>query len=81
MPDKLLKTPLLMISDDEGETKMTIYSGFFGMSVNKKDNNLVTAEIGWFVKKKDKDKDKGDHAFRIPRPDRPLGVDDDSEED
>ena len=38
LPDKLLKTPLLMISDDEGETKMTIYSGFFGMSVNKEDN-------------------------------------------
>ena len=79
LPDKILKTPLMMRSDDEGETKMTIYSGFFGMSVNKEDNNLVTAEIGWFVKKKDKD--KGDHSFRIPRPLRPLGVDDDSEED
>ena len=79
LPDKLLKTPLIMKSDDEGETKMTIYSGFFGMSVNKKDNNLVTAEIGWFVKtKSNKGEDKG--ISPIP-PIHPFGMDDDSEED
>ena len=50
LPDKLLKTPLIMKSDDEGETKMTIYSGFFGMHVDKEKDNLVTAEIGWYVK-------------------------------
>lgn len=68
-----------MKSDDEGETKMTIYSGFFGMSVNKKNNNIVTAEIGWFVKtKSNKEEDKG--ISPIPRI-HPIGMDDDSEED
>ena len=50
LPKKLLEIPFIMKSDDEGETEMTIYSGFFGMKVNKKKNNLVTAEIGWYVK-------------------------------
>ena len=50
MLDKLLTTPLIMKSDDEGETNMTIYSGFFGMHVDKEKDNLITAEIGWYVK-------------------------------
>ena len=57
LPDRLLKTPLIMKSDDEGETKMTIYSGFLGMNVDKEKDNLVTAEIGWFVKENSKIKD------------------------
>jgi len=65
LPDRLLKTPLLMKSDDEGETPMTIYSGFFGMNVDKEKDNLVTAEIGWFVK--EKSKDKNEHHFPLPR--------------
>ena len=52
LPEKLLKTPLLMKSDDEGETSMIIYSGFLGMKVDKEKGNLVTAEIGWYVKEK-----------------------------
>ena len=64
LPDKLLKTPLLMKSDDEGETDMIIYSGFLGMNIDKDNNNLVTAEIGWYVK--EKTKDKNDSPFRRP---------------
>ena len=78
LPDKLLKIPLIMKSDDEGETKMTIYSGFFGMNVNKEKNNLVTAEIGWYVKNSKKDND--DLHFCIPHFHPPFGSDD-SEED
>ena len=52
IPEKILKTPLLMKSDDEGETPMIIYSGFLGMKVDKEKDNLVTAEIGWYVKEK-----------------------------
>ena len=67
LPDKLLKTPLIMKSDDEGETKMTIYSGFLGMNVNKEKNNLATAEIGWYVKNKAKEEnDNRFHHFRHP---------------
>ena len=44
-----------MKSNDEGETPMIIYSGFLGMNVDKTKDNLVTAEIGWFVKEKSKD--------------------------
>ena len=42
---------------DEEETKMTIYSGFIGMNVDKEKDNLVTAEIGWYVKEKSKNRD------------------------
>ena len=66
LPDRILKTPLLMKSDDEGEIKMTIYSGFLGMNVDREKDNLVTAEIGWFVKEKSKDNNN-------PRPNRPFG--------
>ena len=52
LPKRLLKTELLMKSDDEGETPMTIFSGFLGMKVGKEKDNLVTAEIGWYVKGK-----------------------------
>ena len=45
-----------MKSDDEGETPTIIYSGFLGMNVDKEKDNLVTAEIGWYVKEKSKDK-------------------------
>ena len=55
LPERLLKTPLLMKSDNEGETPMIIYSGFLGMKVDKEKDNLVTAEIGWFVKEKSND--------------------------
>lgn len=44
-----------MKSDDEGKTPMIIYSGFLGMNVDKENDNLVTAEIGWFVEKKFKE--------------------------
>ena len=54
LPDRLLTTPLIMKSDDEGETQMAIYSGFLGMNVDKEKDNLVTAEIGWFVKENSK---------------------------
>ena len=64
MPDRLLKTPLIMKSDDEGETKMTIYSGFIGMNVDKEKDNLVTAEIGWYVKENSKNSNK----FHIKHP-------------
>ena len=79
LPDKLLKTPLIMKSDDEGETEMTIYSGFFGMSVNEEKNNLVTAEIGWFVKNNSKIDNK-EKPFHIPHFHHPF-EEDDSEED
>ena len=61
LPDRLLKTPLIMKSDDEGITNMIIYSGFIGMSVDKDKNNLVTPEIGWYVKKNRSKEKKGDH--------------------
>jgi hypothetical protein len=79
LPDKLLKTPLIMKSDDEGETKMTIYSGFFGMNVDKKKDNLVTAEIGWYVKHKS----KNDDDSRPSRPHKPrfFGHDDSDDDD
>ena len=64
MPDRLLETPLLMKSDDEGETDMVIYSGFLGMNVDKEKDNLATPEIGWFVKKKSDD--EKDSYFRRP---------------
>ena len=68
-----------MKSDDEGETKMTIYSGFFGMNVNKEKNNLVTAEIGWYVKNKSK-KDNGNLShFKIRPLHNPFGSDSDSD--
>ena len=59
IPDKLLEIPLLMKSDDEGETMMTIYSGFLGMKVDEEKNNLVTPETGWFVKLKSENDEKG----------------------
>ena len=69
LPDRLLETPLLMKSDDEGETDMVIYSGFLGMNVDKEKDNLATPEIGWFVKKKsDDEKDSyflGPHSFNF----------------
>ena len=48
--DRILKTPLIMKSDDKGETKVTIHSGFIGMSIDKEKDNLLTPEIGWYVK-------------------------------
>ena len=72
LPDRLLKTPLIMKSDDEGETKMTIYSGFFGMNVDKEKDNLVTAEIGWYVK----EKSKNNNNFHIPQIKHPFGSND-----
>ena len=79
LPDKLLKTPLIMKSDDEGETKMTIYSGFFGMNVDKEKDNLVTAEIGWYVKNKSKNDDDS-RPFRPHKP-RCFGHDDSDDDD
>ena len=70
LPEKILKTPLLMKSDDEGETPMIIYSGFLGMKVDKEKNNLVTAEIGWYVKEKCND---GKNRFGFPIRDNCLG--------
>ena len=84
LPDKLLKTPLIMKSDDEGETKMTIYSGFFGMHVDKEKDNLVTAEIGWYVKDNSKNDSNIDKPFHCPKiPKIPFGgfYDDDEDED
>ena len=52
-----------MKSDDEGETPMTIYSGFLGMNVDKEKDNLVTAEIGWFVKEKSQDTNHRPYRF------------------
>ena len=72
LPDRLLKTPLIIKSDDEGETKMTIYSGFFGMNVDKEKDNLVTAEIGWYVK----EKCKNNNNFDIPLIRHPIDFDD-----
>ena len=74
LPDRLLMTPLIMKSDDEGETKMKIYSGFLGMNVDKEKDNLVTAEIGWFVK----EKSKNDQRFKIPHPFGPNDSDSDN---
>ena len=70
IPEKILKTPLLMKSDDEGETPMIIYSGFLGMKVDKEKNNLVTAEIGWYVKEKCND---GKNRFGFSIRDNCLG--------
>ena len=70
LPEKILKTPLLMKSDDEGETPMIIYSGFLGMKVDKEKNNLVTAEIGWYVKEKCND---GKNRFGFSMSDNCLG--------
>lgn len=70
LPEKILKTPLLMKSDDEGETPMIIYSGFLGMKVDKEKNNLVTAEIGWYVKEKCND---GKNRFGFSIRDNCLG--------
>ena len=70
IPEKILKTPLLMKSDDEGETPMIIYSGFLGMKVDKEKNNLVTAEIGWYVKEKCND---GKNRFGFSMRDNFLG--------
>ena len=70
IPEKILKTPLLMKSDDEGETPMIIYSGFLGMKVDKEKNNLVTAEIGWYVKEKCND---GKNRFGFSMRDNCLG--------
>ena len=70
LPEKILKTPLLMKSDDEGETPMIIYSGFLGMKVDKEKNNLVTAEIGWYVKEKCND---GKNRFGFSMRDNFLG--------
>ena len=72
LPEKLLKTPLLMKSDDEGETPMIIYSGFLGMKVDKEKGNLVTAEIGWYVK----EKSKNNNNFHIPHIRHPFGSND-----
>ena len=72
LPDRLLKTPLIMKSDDEGETKMTIYSGFIGMNVDKEKEYLVTAEIGWYVK----EKSKNNNNFHIPHIRHPFGSND-----
>ena len=67
LPDRLLKTPLIMKSDDEGITNMIIYSGFIGMSVDKEKNNLVTPEIGWYVKEKSsKDNNEKHNNIRHP---------------
>ena len=70
LPEKILKTPLLMKSDDEGETPMIIYSGFLGMKVDKEKDNLVTAEIGWYVKEKCND---GKNRFGFSMRDNCLG--------
>ena len=66
IPEKILKTPLLMKSDDEGETPMIIYSGFLGMKVDKEKDNLVTAEIGWYVKEKCNDNKDRFGIFPMP---------------
>ena len=76
LPDRLLKTPLIMKSDDEGETKMTVYSGFIGMNVDIEKDNLVTAEIGWYVK----EKSKNNNNFHIPHIRHPF-VSNDSDSD
>ena len=65
LPDRLLKTPLLMKSDDEGKTDMIIYSGFLGMNVDKEKDNLATPEIGWFVKEKSND-DNDSPFHKVP---------------
>ena len=83
LPKRLLKTPLIMKSDDEGETPMTIFSGFLGMKVDKEKDNLVTAEIGWYVKgKSENNEDNNNNPFgsrRIRHP-RPFGSDESDSE-
>ena len=82
LPKRLLKTPLIMKSDDEGETPMTIFSGFLGMKVDKKKDNLVTAEIGWYVKGKLGNNEDNNNPFgsRRIRPLKPMGHDDSDSE-
>ena len=83
LPKRLLKTPLIMKSDDEGETPMTIFSGFLGMKVDKEKDNLVTAEIGWYVKgKSENNEDNNNNPFgsrRIRHP-RLFGSDESDSE-
>ena len=72
-----------MKSDDEGETPMTIFSGFLGMKVDKEKDNLVTAEIGWYVKGKsgnNEDDNNNPFGFHRYRPLRPLGHDESDSE-
>ena len=83
LPKRLLKTPLIMKSDDEGETPMTIFSGFLGMKVDKEKDNLVTAEIGWYVKRKlgnNEDNNNNPFGSRRIRPLKPMGHDDSDSE-
>ena len=83
LPKRLLKTPLIMKSDDEGETPMTIFSGFLGMKVDKEKDNLVTAEIGWYVKgKSENNEDNSNNPFgsRRIRPLKLMGRDDSDSE-
>ena len=83
LPKRLLKTPLIMKSDDEGETPMTIFSGFLGMKVDKEKDNLVTAEIGWYVKGKsenNEDNNNNSFGFHRIRPLKPMGHDDSDSE-
>ena len=82
LPKRLLKTPLIMKSDDEGETPMTIFSGFLGMKVDKEKDNLVTAEIGWYVKRKLGNNEDNNNPFgsRRIRPLKLMGHDDSDSE-
>jgi len=83
LPKRLLKTPLIMKSDDEGEIPMKIFSGFLGMKVDKEKDNLVTAEIGWYVKGKsgnNEDDNNNPFGFHRDRPLRPLGHDESDSE-
>ena len=83
LPKRLLKTPLIMKSDDEGETPMTIFSGFLGMKVDKEKDNLVTAEIGWYVKRKlgnNEDNNNNPFGSRRIRPLKLMGHDDSDSE-
>ena len=83
LPKRLLKTPLIMKSDDEGETPMTIFSGFLGMKVDKEKDNLVTAEIGWYVKRKlgnNEDNSNNPFGSRRIRPLKLMGHDDSDSE-
>ena len=83
LPKRLLKTPLIMKSDDERETPMNIFSGFLGMKVDKKKDNLVTAEIGWYVKGKsgnNEDDNNNSFGFHRIRPLKPMGHDDSDSE-
>ena len=58
---------------------MTIYSGFFGMNVDKEKDNLVTAEIGWYVKDKSKNDDDS-RPFRDHKP-KCFGHEDSDDDD